>query len=565
VASGTTAGLTGARVALYARYSSDRQSESSIEDQIARCRRFVEERAGAIDPRLVFTDAAISGSVIVRPGWDALMSAVRGKLVDAIVVEDVSRVSRDLGDSATIMRELRYLRVQLLGVGDGVDTSARGSKLLVGVRALLADAYLDDLRDKTQRGLDQRARRGLSTGGLPFGYRSREVEGGHAIEVDTDAAAIVVRVFEAYASGRSRADIAATLNREGISPPRSSRRLRAPSWQETTIRAILGNERYSGVWTYGERRWERDPHTRRRTPRRRDPREVVRLDRPDLRIVPEPLWEAVRGRAEPEQRAKLARERQGSGRRSYLLSGLLRCATCSGLMQIHGGEEGRRYYRCSAARARGTCENRLSVREETIRSALLTAIRDRLASPEASRNVLAICRRVIDAHARRVGGAAEGHRKRAERAETKARRLVEALADGHASGTVLAMVGELEAEAQRERLAAAASESASRLAIALPSPAELAARVLDVARVIDGADIGTARDRLRALLRDGAITMEPRGRTYVARSALLPMMLLGTRTPAAAGPGGRGVVSIAGACSTDDATEIPLDLEVAAA
>lgn len=86
---------------------------------------------------------------------------------------------------------------------------------------------------------------------------------------------------------------------------------------------------------------------------------------------------------------------------------------------------------------------------------------------------------------------------------------------------------------------------------------ELAARVIASAgRLEEPDDVARARDRLRLLLRDEAIVMEPRGDRYVARGALLPEMMLG---------GARGVVRIAGARTTDDATEIPWEIELRAA
>src|SRR5436190_2171264 len=92
--------LTGQRVAVYARFSSDQQRDSSIDDQVRRCREHVEREGGAIDPALVFADYAVSGASLARPGFEAMMSAVAGRQVDVIVTEDVSRITRDFADGA---------------------------------------------------------------------------------------------------------------------------------------------------------------------------------------------------------------------------------------------------------------------------------------------------------------------------------------------------------------------------------------------------------------------------------------------------------------------------------
>jgi DNA invertase Pin-like site-specific DNA recombinase len=60
----------------------------------------------------------------------------------------------------------------LVGVADGVDTSGKEAKVTFTVKSLLSDMYLDELSDKTRRGLEGRALAGFSTGGRPLGYRS---------------------------------------------------------------------------------------------------------------------------------------------------------------------------------------------------------------------------------------------------------------------------------------------------------------------------------------------------------------------------------------------------------
>lgn len=91
-----TRNLKGARVAIYARYSRT-QREASIDDQVHRCRAFVETAGGVVDPNLVFADHAISGASLQRPAFEKLMSMVTAKPpeVDAVVTEDLSRVTRD--------------------------------------------------------------------------------------------------------------------------------------------------------------------------------------------------------------------------------------------------------------------------------------------------------------------------------------------------------------------------------------------------------------------------------------------------------------------------------------
>lgn len=77
------------RVAIYARYSSDRQSENSIEDQLRICRAHVARQGWTIARD--FQDAAISGATLLRPGYQALQEAMRRGEVDIVLAEALDR------------------------------------------------------------------------------------------------------------------------------------------------------------------------------------------------------------------------------------------------------------------------------------------------------------------------------------------------------------------------------------------------------------------------------------------------------------------------------------------
>lgn len=70
--------LSHSRVAVYARFSSDKQSDSSIEDQVHRAREWIVACGGAADRIQIFSDYAVSGSSMDRPGMRALLEAVQG-------------------------------------------------------------------------------------------------------------------------------------------------------------------------------------------------------------------------------------------------------------------------------------------------------------------------------------------------------------------------------------------------------------------------------------------------------------------------------------------------------
>ena len=85
--------LQGRRIAIYARFSSALQNDTSVDDQVHRCIRFIQEEGGTHNPSLVFEDRATSGASLQRPGFEQLMQKAKNQEVDVIVVEDMSRVS----------------------------------------------------------------------------------------------------------------------------------------------------------------------------------------------------------------------------------------------------------------------------------------------------------------------------------------------------------------------------------------------------------------------------------------------------------------------------------------
>ncbi|HMI91350.1 MAG TPA: recombinase family protein, partial [Polyangiales bacterium] len=118
------------RWAIYARFSSDRQREASIGDQVRLCREFLERNGGRFRPDLVFEDRAQSGAGTDRDGFTAMMRALtaRPTQIDGILAEDVSRISRDIADSAAFFKELKHHGVQLVGVSDGINSAQPSAK-----------------------------------------------------------------------------------------------------------------------------------------------------------------------------------------------------------------------------------------------------------------------------------------------------------------------------------------------------------------------------------------------------------------------------------------------------
>ena len=516
--------LKAGRIAIYARFSSDSQREASIDDQVRRCREFIAQGGGDPGLAVIFADHAISGSSMDRPRFEQMMKGVDDGSIDVIVTEDLSRISRDFGDSATIFKKLVYKNVPLLGVADGIDTSSKHAKLSFTVKSLVADLYIDDLRDKTLRGLEGRALAGFATGGPPYGYHTvpetdqfgRSV--GSRIVIHAGEAEIVRRIFREYRDGGSLTTVARRLNREGIPSPRAGTRHKRMGWGSSTIRAILRNERYTGIWRFKEKQWVKVPGTNKRLPRNRDHSEVITTERPDLRIIDAELWTATAARVQAISdlyTKGVSRAGALRARSNYVLSGLLMCKECGGPMTIIGGSSAT-YYHCATHRTKGQCKNARSIRENMIRTGVLDAIKTQLTNKGAVSLARSRVADFMTNRSQRVEVEIVERRERVTKARKEMGALMEFIKRGEGSQYVGQNLRELEDYVRAENALIEKLERSGGAPADLPTVDQIAAVAFDLEKRI-AQDVDSGRAMLGRLLKGGTLSIGPdeNGRHHV--------------------------------------------------
>lgn len=197
--------MTALRCAIYARYSTDRQSEFSIADQSRNCERFAAAHGHTIPTGQVYYDEAMSGVGTDRPGLTNLLKAACSPHppFDAVLIDDTNRLSRSTQDVLSIYNLLNFKGIQLIAVSQGIDSRNDQSELLLTMHGLVDGLYVKELAKKTHRGLEGNFLRGFHTGGRCFGYVTVEAADGKRIEILESEAAVVRRIFEMSASGDS--------------------------------------------------------------------------------------------------------------------------------------------------------------------------------------------------------------------------------------------------------------------------------------------------------------------------------------------------------------------------
>ena len=393
-----------ARCAIYARFSSEKQNALSIDQQIRKCREYATREGLRVLDECIFTDLAISGATAARAGLQKLLAAAQTKPrpFDVILVDDTSRLSRDLGDSDRIVKRLKFAGIKVCFVAQGFDSDSESAGMLTAIYGGINEQYRVDLGKKTFRGVEQLALSGLHTGGRVFGYRHVPIESaleldsygrpaikGVRLQVDPNQAPTIRRIFERYTGGHSMKRIAIGLNSDGIPSPQP-REGRPQSWAQSSVRHILLNERYRGVVVWGKTKKVHSPETGKRIYRRRPSSEWRRVEVPAQRIVSEELWNRTHERLKLVQELYGVREGKRRGRAvasPYLFTGLLVCSECGGSITIVSGRCRKREdsrYGCSRHAQRGdsVCRNALLVRRLELERQLVAGLEETVLHPD---------------------------------------------------------------------------------------------------------------------------------------------------------------------------------------
>ena len=466
------------RVAIYARYSSQLQKPTSIEDQIRLCRQQAEANGHDV-VRVHIDRSATATTRHSRPGLRDLLRDAERRIIDFVYAEALDRLSRDQEDMPGIYKRLKYWNVQLFTLQEG-----EIEPIHIFVGGFMNHAWVENLANKTRRGQIGAVHAGRIPGGLCYGYRTanRIDENGRPVrglrEVDPHQAAVVRRIYGLYADGSSAREIAGILNGEGEPGPRGR------AWGQSTINGhrtrrngILNNELYRGRIVYGRQNFIRDPDTGKRQARPVDPSEWIVEDAPDLQIVNDTLWNRVQTR----RQAGHDRRRSSAPRAPLPLTGVLRCGVCGGPMTIVN----KRRYACHAHREKRTCDNPRGIDARRIEDQacnLLSAYV--LEHPDVHMLVHEAAER---SHARRAEIAAEVDDK-----ETRIENLIDSIETGRASRAAHLRVLGLEQE-----IAALKIELQDLAAVPCVGPGDIAERIQQRLSVLDAAITDTRPDRER--------------------------------------------------------------------
>ncbi len=333
---------------IYARVSSDDQAEKgySLPSQIEACSKFAEQKGWSIAG--VHADD-ISGAMPIcdRPEGEKLQDAIDSKLINAVIVYQVDRLSRDIVDLLTTVRDWLRAGMEIYSLDVGQITSELDIVLVI--KGWQGSDERQKIRERTKRGRDTKARSGrvIGQGTSPYGYQYSNGE----LVIHEPQAEIVRMIFDWYVNGDENGHmmslfaISKRLTEMQVPRPGESKsaswkigmqkRSKSQTWNDRkwntgTVQKIIINEIYCGVLRYGKFIGYRGSGGKRPV------NEQILIDVPA--IVSRETWDPAQKRR--AYNSKIAKRRT---KHEYLLRGLIYCGC--GRVMVGGGKG--KFYACT--------------------------------------------------------------------------------------------------------------------------------------------------------------------------------------------------------------------------
>lgn len=314
------------KAVIYARYSSDKQTEDSIEAQRRACEDYAAKHGLVVVG--VYADEAISGKgakTAQRRQYQKMLRDADKGMFDTVLIHKYDRVARSLAEHVKLESRLQSCGVSLVAVAQDFGQSNE-SKIMRGIMWILSEYYNDNLADETRKGLKEVALKGLHTGGVaPFGYDVVDQK----YVVNELEAGYVKRIYQAAANCEGFTAIIEEMDKAGVKGKRGK------PIKYSQVYEMLRNEKYTGTYTYSPKQ-EKNREDRRKKPN------AIKIENALPIIIDKALFERVQD--------IMSTRKQTGKKNSYLCSGLVYCS-CGAKM--HGrtakrAEYSTSYYSCSA-------------------------------------------------------------------------------------------------------------------------------------------------------------------------------------------------------------------------
>ena len=398
------------RVLIHARFSTEEQRQSSIDDQITACRAFLDTSLPkGTKPSQVTVDVIkepeISGEIADRPGINQVWAGIESKRWDLIIAEESSRLYRHHTKAGELFESAVDAGVRVICPSDYIDTADDDWPDRLHMCQMQHSRSNFYTRQRIRRAHDGLRARGAAVGNTVIGYKRRctvpatetePAKGPFYDEIDPEKAPIIREVFERIAAGETSAEVGEWLDSIKFAKAKWSRQAK---WTPGNVNAIIRWTIYRGFETNRKKVAKRKLRTGKSEYVWNDDDKIQTRESPHLRIVSDHLW--YKANEVVDKRRVFQKPVRGAGhplrgttrQRRGLLAGVFTCGVCGSPMHSHGKTDG--VYRCSGA-AKGTCWYRGYCMRERVYPAVLEAVVDAVLSLDGVRD--AVLNRVRELH-----------------------------------------------------------------------------------------------------------------------------------------------------------------------
>lgn len=336
---GSSLGVSGImKAALYVRLSVEDNGSigrDSVENQLELLQNF-SNQFEQIKIVKTYIDNGQTGTDFVRPEWERLMGDVKNRIVNCIIVKDLSRFARNYLEAGDYLQKIfPFIGVRLIAVNDQYDSANElfpEKDLIAEFKNLANDQYSKDISRKVISAFRTKKGNGEFIGNkAPYGYIIKD----HHFVIDEPAAAVVRRIFFMKIQGISSYRIADILNKEGIFSPGSYAREQGYQkyrdsdvlWQAGAISRILYNRVYAGDLVQGK--YNRSIYTSQKRGLRKEADWEI-LENAHEAIIEKKLFEQVQEIRKKNK--KIRQDKQENPSYKNVLEGILICGVCKRVM-----------------------------------------------------------------------------------------------------------------------------------------------------------------------------------------------------------------------------------------
>lgn len=344
----------------------------------------------------IYADNGFTGRNFERPQFERLLSDIRSKRIDCVVVKDFSRLGRNFVETGYYIEKLfPFLDIRFIAINDNYDSDdphSQGS-LMVPIKDMLNDYYSKDISRKVSGTFEMKRQKGENIHVVPYGYK-KDSENPSKFAIDEETADYVRTIFKAYTDGQNIGEITKKLNEIGAILPywrrkqlglaRPSNKVTRTHWVTTDVVQILDNPVYTGDMVYNRLSY---PNGYKKTPTVNPKSEWQVVQDSHPAVISREVYEQAESRMKEYHTLWNMRKEERARRKienPNIFQGILFCAHCGKGMSVRKHQFGNSRMYQHFCCVNPQCKNHVNIAERLLQIWIMDEIRRKECTPKSS-------------------------------------------------------------------------------------------------------------------------------------------------------------------------------------